>query len=211
MFITPMVHHQSDFWPLEHKVNFDPLLKLIFVHPNVSIVDVQVDLYSDFKEWQALRDNNKWRPALRAVGGDFTPSGEQLGATYFLTNGWRIYLDHAVEFVGNLYTDDWPSPFLNAPGVEIASSTVSTLVEKPADVAPEVAAAVRVELAPELALLDAAMSSRASEASVTALAVALSQQPQNVWEHLVNTTYPDGSAGERIQQLLSTGNFLALK
>ena len=82
----------------------------------------------------------------------------------------------------------------------------------------EVADAVRTELTPELTNIDTTVSSRASQTSldnmqadVDALTVALSNAPQDVWENIITGTFPDGSAGERLQQLLSTANFLALK
>lgn len=139
-----------DYWELGHKVTFDPVLKLITVAPSVDRIDVQVDLYSDSKEWLRLRNNLAYRPPVRAVGGDYDPStGSQLGTTYFLTNGWRILLDHGVTFVGNLKSDDYPSPFLAEPGVEIATTVVSTLVEKPdtAGIAAEVDAELQDDFA----------------------------------------------------------------
>lgn len=113
------------------KVSFDPALKLITVLPGVLRIDVKVDLYSDWKEWALL--NNQYRPAIRAVGGDIVNSdtGEQAGTTFFTTNGWRIYLDHSVQFDGNLFSDDFVIPYLGAPGLIMVQDKVSTLVEKP--------------------------------------------------------------------------------
>lgn len=113
------------------KVTFDPYLKLITVLPGVLRIDVKVDLYSDWKEWALL--NNQYLPAIRAVGGDIVNpnTGEQTGTTFFTTNGWRIYLNHSVQFDGNLFSDDFVIPYLGAPGLILVQDKVSTLVEKP--------------------------------------------------------------------------------
>jgi len=42
-------------------------------------------------------------------------------------------------------------------------------------------------------------------------ATLLNGAPEDVWGFLLTTTFPEGSAGERLQQLLSTANFMALK
>ena len=113
------------------KVSFDPYTKLITVLPGILRIDVKVDLYSDWKEWALL--NNQYLPAIRAVGGDIVnpTTGEQTGTTFFTTNGWRVYLDHSVQFDGNLFSDDFVVPYLAAPGLIMVQDKVSTLVEKP--------------------------------------------------------------------------------
>ena len=52
------------------KVTFDGPNKLIIVNPGIVELDVQVDIYSDWKEWAATGDNLKYPPALRTIGGD---------------------------------------------------------------------------------------------------------------------------------------------
>lgn len=120
------------FWGyagLAHKVDFDPLLKLITIAPEVSSINVQEELYSASKEWLLLTPNMQYRPPMRSVGGDLLPSGLPLGRTFFLTNGWRIQLDHAVTIAGNLYSDDFDSPYVVQRGVQLSSSQVSNLVD----------------------------------------------------------------------------------
>lgn len=128
-FAVVMWHHQADLWPLGHKVNFDPLEKEITVHPSVTAVNVQRDIYSDSKEWALLRDYLRFRPSIRSVGGDPLPDGTPLGRTYFLTNGWKIIVDHGVTFDGNLYSDDYASPFEVEAGVQLVSYKFSNLVD----------------------------------------------------------------------------------
>ncbi len=82
--------------------------RLFILKPGVTEIDVQVDLYSDWKEEVQLSDNMKWAPAMRAVGGDPISDTQDLGSTYFLTNGWRIRpqeADHELIITGNIYTD----------------------------------------------------------------------------------------------------------
>jgi hypothetical protein len=122
-----------DYWELRHKVTFDGANKLIYVNTGEAEIDVEVDLYSDWKEWAILRDNLKFDAAMRVVGGDPTPTGA-LGATFFLINGWQILVDHAVNFTGNLYSDDYDTPYTVEEGVELATTTVSNLIDK---VAPD--------------------------------------------------------------------------
>jgi hypothetical protein len=117
-----------DFWDLGHKVNFDQHLKLITIAPDVTEINVQRDIYSASKEWSALRDYRKYRP-MRAVGGIPLPDGTPLGRTFFLINGWRIYLDHGVRFDGNMYSSNYVTPFLLAPNMQLAQQKMSNLVD----------------------------------------------------------------------------------
>lgn len=118
-----------EYWQLYHKVTFDPETKLIIVNAQEQLINVQVDLYSASKEWLISANNLRYRPPMRTVGGDALPGGNPLGRTYFCTNGWRIYIDHGLTVDGNLYSDDFDSPYLNAAGVELVGSKFSNLVD----------------------------------------------------------------------------------
>lgn len=122
-----------DYWELRHKVTFDGENRLIYINEGETEIDVEQDLYSDWKEWASIRDNLKWVAAMRTVGGDATPTGA-LGATFFLINGWQIIIQFGVNFTGNLYSDDFPTPFVTESGVQLATQTVSNLIDK---VAPD--------------------------------------------------------------------------
>lgn len=90
------------------KVTFDWDNLLIIAKSGVTELDVQVDLYSDWKEEVQLSDNMKHPPAMRSVGGDPISQTQNLGATFFLINGWRIRpdeVDHNLLITGNLFTD----------------------------------------------------------------------------------------------------------
>ncbi len=118
----------SEQWELNHKVTFDGAAKRIYISPNISILDVKVDIYSSWKEWLQLYDNSKFFPAFRTVGGDPTSGGRYAGDLYFLINGWQIVIDHFVELNGVIYHDDGISPFVVEPGGGVVS-TVSNLVQ----------------------------------------------------------------------------------
>tara|TARA_R100001244_G_scaffold25113_4_gene25575 strand:+ start:37755 stop:38537 length:783 start_codon:yes stop_codon:yes gene_type:complete len=119
-----------DFWDLAHKVNFDGFNRLITIPIDITEIDVRIDLYSAWKEWMLIASaiNMKWVAAFRSTGGDPLPGGEFLGRTFFLINGWRIVLDHGINFTGNLFTESGDPPFITVGDVPFATSTVSTLV-----------------------------------------------------------------------------------
>jgi hypothetical protein len=173
-FITAIYHHQYDHWILNHKVTFDGVTKTMFINSGVTEINVEIDLYSDWKEWVSLRDHTKFDFAMRNVGGDPLPGGQFLGGTFFLSNGWRILLDHGVNFTGNLYTDEGDSPFMVSNGVQLSTSTVSNLIDRiGVPTGTEIASDVRTELTVELANMDTTVSSRASQTSVDAVDILL--------------------------------------
>ena len=212
--------------------NFDPVTKLITlttapdVDGNVTL-DTLIDLYSDAKEdWLAdpvLR--RKFALPFRVIGGDALGGGLDAGAYFFLRNdlGWRIRpyeAHHNLTISGNLYAQDVNLPITVptiGPYTVSFRLNTSSLTQRVAS-KEQIAAEVRVELTPELGNMDATVSSRATQVSIDAmqgdidtLAINLAAVPLDVWEYIVTGTFPSGSAGERLQQLLSTGNFLALK
>jgi hypothetical protein len=79
-----------EYWELRHKVTFDGINKLILVNPGETSLDVQVDLYSDWKEWAQIENNLKYLAPWSIVGGEPTIEGQRLDVTYFLINGWKI-------------------------------------------------------------------------------------------------------------------------
>lgn len=128
------MHHtwpfNQDYWLLYLKASFDGVTKLITLNSNEAEIDVRDDLYSAWKKWAQTRDNLKYINAMRSVGGDPTVAGEFLGSTYFVTNGWQIVLTNEVTIVGNIFSDDFDTPYLTEEGVVIAYSKVSNLIDK---------------------------------------------------------------------------------
>lgn len=125
-------------------VTFDGDNLLICVNQGVTQLDVKKDLYSAWKAWAIQGDNSKYLPALRTVGGDPISDVKNLGATFFLINGWRIRpqeADHWLRVDGNLFTDpSGSSPFVPTLGdynVTI-ESTVSNLSDSTLAQLPEI-------------------------------------------------------------------------
>jgi hypothetical protein len=104
------------------KVTIDGANKLIIVDNAITSLDVQVDLYSDWKGWMKLSDNSKFLPAMRTVGGDPTTGVKSVAPYFFLTNGWKLRPyegDHTLTIDGNLFVDE--------PGTYGYNLTVPTL------------------------------------------------------------------------------------
>lgn len=102
-------------------VTFDPVnLRIIEIDAaGDNELDV-VEIYSEWKAWQLLSDNAKHPPAFRFVGGDPISPTQDLGSTFFLTNGWKIRpaeSSHKLTLVGNIFTDPaGESVFVNTLG-----------------------------------------------------------------------------------------------
>lgn len=124
-----------DEWNNPQKITFDGPNKLMLINYGVTELNVEVDFYSDWKEWSTLYDHGKFLPAMRSVGGDPTTGGRALGATFFLMNGWRVRTwngDHRLTVTGNLYTEEGEPPFIpvTGPYTTIIESNVSNLVDR---------------------------------------------------------------------------------
>ena len=106
----------GDQWGLDHKVTFDGVNRLIIVAPDVTDIDIKVDIYSAWKEWSLIYDNSKFLPALRTIGGDPAPLGSGLfaGDLYFLLNGWQIEVNETGKTgTGIIFHDDGIPVFSN--------------------------------------------------------------------------------------------------
>lgn len=106
-------------------VTFDGINRQIIVDDPADVaLDVQYDLYSRWKDWSLLSDNSKYAPALRAVGGDPTAAGQTAPIFYFTQNLWTVYINNGeiVDFALNLYSDDYSSPFIVAPGSGVSNT-----------------------------------------------------------------------------------------
>lgn len=193
-----------DLWLLYHKVTFDGVNRQMYVTPEVSTINVERDLYSDWKEWSLLEDNVKYTQAMRSVGGDPLPNGDKLGNTFFLTNGWRIVLDHSVDFVGNLFTDETTSPFVVQQGVHLSTSTVSTL---PTKIAPDLSL-IQVPTAQDIAfqVWNMLTSSPPLAGSYGQLMLDLptlttNLVPNAVWDAQTTSHLAPGTTGEMMSQI----------
>lgn len=118
----------------EQKCIFDGENKLILINPAVDVVSVKDDVYSNWKEWTQVRDNAKFLPAIRTTGGDPIGGGLYTGDVYFLINGWRMLIDHSFLVDGVIFSDDYPSPFVESENTKIVTNRVSSLVQTVAPV-----------------------------------------------------------------------------
>lgn len=118
----------GDQWALNHPVTFDGNARRIYISPNISTINVRADIYSNWKEWTQLYDNSKFPAAFRATGGDPTISGEYSGDIYFLINNWQLVISHTCQISGVIYSDNFPSPFIQTAGTQIVTNKVSSLV-----------------------------------------------------------------------------------
>jgi len=100
---------------------FDGINLLITLPQAVSgvlTIDVERDLYSDWKEWALLSDNIKFPLAFReSVGGDQIQPGLDNGSYFFFQNqkGWRIKPfegNGEYTFTGNLVAEDTTLPMM---------------------------------------------------------------------------------------------------
>lgn len=134
MLLNPILLMQEDLWSLYHKVNFDGNNKLIIINEGVTELDVEKDIYSAWKDWTMQRDYLKWESAMRSTGGDPLPGGDFLGATFFLINGWRILVKTGVNNItvtGNIFTDEGDAAFVTEAGVQLLTTRVSNIIDKP--------------------------------------------------------------------------------
>lgn len=116
-------------WLLYHKVIFDGANKLIIINPNETSISIKSDVYSSWKEWARLRDNAKFLPAMRNIGGDDLGSGKIAGDTYFTINNWKILVQNSCNIDGVIYSDNFPTPFVTPEDTKIVTNSVSNLVQ----------------------------------------------------------------------------------
>ena len=134
-------------------------------------------IWSAWVDWH--ESNQQWPLAFQLVGGNALGGGLFIPPYFFLMNGWRVRpmeASHNLTITGNLFVDgggvpvvgtlgayqvnvNYPVP-VQAQGIATSGSTGPT--------ASEIAAAVRADIAAELARIDANVSSRATAADVFA-------------------------------------------
>lgn len=119
------------------KVTFDGDNKLILINEGVTDINIQTDIYSNWKEWVQVRTkqdapNAKWPLAISAIGGQSLTNVLTAGRTFFLENGWRIKPwsgFYQLTFNGNIFTREvGENPVVAVPGVSTVF-TVSNLVD----------------------------------------------------------------------------------
>lgn len=155
-------------------ITFDTSRKHI-VLDTVSVTAAQI--WSAWVRWH--EDNTQWPLAFQLVGGIALGGGLFIPPYFFLLSGWRVRPMEANQNLlieGNLFVDGGGVPVVptlgtyqvnvnytvpvQAQGIATSGSTGPT--------AAEIAAAVRADIAAELARIDANVSSRATAADVFA-------------------------------------------
>lgn len=107
------------------KVLFDPINRIIQITQapdidNQVVIDINIDVYSDGKEdWISNDTLRKLRFPVSVIGGDPITPQKNLGATFFINYGWKIRpydADHTLIIIGNVFSDDASSPFIQTVG-----------------------------------------------------------------------------------------------
>jgi len=114
---------------MAEKITFDIFTRIISVNPGVTSLDIKADVYSGWKRWALLADNNGIGRVVRSIGGDTTIGVFKAGDIYFLVNGWKLQIDLTeTAITGSLFSDDFPSPLIDFTGKAVFQSFVSNLV-----------------------------------------------------------------------------------
>lgn len=193
----------------EQKCIFDGTNKLIYIDPSINEVSIKNDLYSNWKEWMQVRDNAKFLPAIRSTGGDPIGGNKYSGDIYFLINGWRIFVDHSMTIDGVIYSDDFPSPYVQQTGTQIVTNVVSSLLQT---TSPQ----VTVNEIPAIDDINAKIISINSYLDSVLTAVQTlpteTEIKDSVWNAPISNYTATGSVGHYIQKrLLSVAKFIGLK
>lgn len=215
------VYFQED-WSYNHLVTFDGVNRRIYISTNVTQLDVKEDLYSSWKEWTRIRDNAKYHAAFRNIGGDPVGNGLYAGDIYFLINNWQIVVDHSISLVGTLYQDNNLSPYIIMPGGGVTAVTSNlAYAYNTSGVTVPTAQEIRqeiddnsVKLADIKNTVDALPSSSTIAEDVwnyNLRDLTTTMTPEEFWNFVINVPMTPGSAGEKLKQLLTTSNFIALK
>jgi hypothetical protein len=101
------------------KVTFDGVNKLIHVISSTASIsiDVETDIYSEWKRWVVVSGNSQFLQAIRSIGGEPTSPTQYTPKYFFLMNDWKVSItgDECL-FQINLYAEDGTSPFIVLSG-----------------------------------------------------------------------------------------------
>lgn len=134
-------------------------------------------IWSAWVDWHEA--NQQWPLAFQLVGGDALGGGLFIPPYFFLMNGWRVRpmeASHNLTITGNLFVDGGGVPVVGTLGTYQVNVNYTVPVQaqgiatsgSTGPTASEIAAAVRADIAAELARIDANVSSRATAADVFA-------------------------------------------
>ena len=134
-------------------------------------------IWSAWVDWHEA--NKQWPLAFQLVGGNALGGGLFIPPYFFLLNGWRVRpmeASHNLTITGNLFVDGGGVPVVGTLGAYQVNVNYTVPVQaqgiatsgSTGPTASEIAAAVRADIAAELARIDANVSSRATAADVFA-------------------------------------------
>ena len=134
-------------------------------------------IWSAWVDWH--ESNQQWPLAFQLVGGNALGGGLFIPPYFFLMNGWRVRpmeASHNLTIAGNLFVDGGGVPVVGTLGTYQVNVNYTVPVQaqgiatsgSTGPTASEIAAAVRADIAAELARIDANVSSRATAADVFA-------------------------------------------
>lgn len=134
-------------------------------------------IWSAWVDWHEA--NQQWPLAFQLVGGNALGGGLFIPPYFFLMNGWRVRpmeASHNLTITGNLFVDGGGVPVVGTLGTYQVNVNYTVPVQaqgiatsgSTGPTASEIAAAVRADIAVELARIDANVSSRATAADVFA-------------------------------------------
>ena len=134
-------------------------------------------IWSAWLDWHEA--NQQWPLAFQLVGGNALGGGLFIPPYFFLMNGWRVRpmeASHNLTITGNLFVDGGGVPVVGTLGTYQVNVNYTVPVQaqgiatsgSTGPTASEIAAAVRADIAAELARIDANVSSRATAADVFA-------------------------------------------
>jgi hypothetical protein len=142
---------------------------------SASVTAAQV--WSAWVDWHET--HQQWPLAFQLVGGIALGGGLFIPPYFFLLNGWRVRpmeASHNLTITGNLFVDGGGVPVVGTLGTYQVNVNYTVPVQaqgiatsgSTGPTASEIAAAVRTDIAAELARIDANVSSRATAADVFA-------------------------------------------
>lgn len=118
-----------------------PNLLITLDNPTAGVlgVDIQRDLYSEWKDWVKIGDNAKYLPAFATSGGEPVTNALDAGSYFFLQNqlGWRIISsdeDQTINYEGNLVAADGTLPIIvPTPGRSVLHLGLQPITQRLSD------------------------------------------------------------------------------
>lgn len=180
MFINAATQWEYFENPLKFYV--DEAKKYIMIGPDVTDLDIKLDIYKGLKTWYAIYDNSRFSFPIRSIGGDTIPGSQFAGDLYFMINNYRLVYDPTkVKVTGIVYSDNFDTPWLFSGNLSpVYPATVSNLA---------------LGVAPDLTALNIPTAIETADA---------------VWDTTTDSALIN-TYGEKMLKLLTVAKYLGLK